>query len=78
MPASDNNSYVSDEQESSSGSSDPDMGLNELFILISVPISTAGVSKEDLIRVRFLLLFPCRLSTDFSLVQRHAPGPARP
>jgi hypothetical protein len=54
MPiTSDNDSCVSDERESGSGGSEPDMELNnELFIPISVPISTAGVSKEDLIRVR--------------------------
>ena len=58
MPTSDNNSYASDEQESGSGSSEPDMELNsDLLIPISVPISTAGVSKEDLIRVHCIILF---------------------
>jgi hypothetical protein len=58
MSTSDNDSYVSDEQESGSGSSEPDTELNsDLLIPISVPISTAGVSKEDLIRVRFIILF---------------------
>ena len=56
MPASDNDSHASDKQESRSGSSEPDTELNELFIPISVPISTAGVSKEDLIRVHYLII----------------------
>jgi len=66
MPTSDNDSYASDGQESGSGSSKPDMELNdELLIPISVPISTAGVSKDDLIRV-YILLFLCQLSTDLA------------
>ncbi len=59
MPTSDNDSHTSDEHESGSGSSKPDMELNsELFIPISVLISTAGVSKEDLIRVHCCLIIP--------------------
>lgn len=58
MSTSDNDSYVSDERESGSGSSEPDTELNsDLLIPISVPISTADVSKEDLIRVRRITLF---------------------
>ena len=56
MPASNNDSYASNEQESRSGSSELDMELNKLFIPISVLISTAGVSKEDLIRVHYLII----------------------
>lgn len=77
MPnTSDNDSYVSDEQESGSGGSEPDAELdNELFMPISVPISTAAVSKEDLIKVRSLF-FPCRLYTDFSWCNvTHLLGP---
>ncbi len=66
MPTSDNDSYASDGQELGSGSSKLDMELNdELLIPISVPISTAGVSKDDLIRV-YILLFLCQLSTDLA------------
>ena len=66
MPTSDNDSYASDGQELGSGSSKLDMELNdELLIPISVPISTAGVSKDDLIRVH-ILLFLCQLSTDLA------------
>ena len=63
MPTSDNDSYASDEQESGSGSSEHDTELNsELFIPISVPISTAGVSKDDLIRVHCFLIFMSTIS----------------
>ena len=63
MPTSNNDSYASDEQESGSGSSKHDTELNsELFIPISVPISTAGVSKDDLIRVRCFLIFMSTIS----------------
>ena len=58
MPTSDNDSYASDDQESGSGSSEHDTELNSnLLIPISVPISTTGISKDDLIRVRRILIF---------------------
>jgi hypothetical protein len=76
MPTSDNDSYASDEHESGSGSSELDTELNdEMLIPISVPISTAGVSKDDLIRVR-ILLFLFQPSTDFARCNvMHLPGP---
>jgi hypothetical protein len=76
MPTSSNDSFASDEQDSGSGSSELDMELNdELLIPISVPISTAGVSKDDLIRVR-ILLFLCQLSTNFVRYNvTRLPGP---
>lgn len=76
MPTSDNDSYASDEQESGSGGSELNMELNdELLIPVSVPISTSGVSKDDLIRVR-ILLFLFQPSTDFSRCNvTHLPGP---